>query len=125
MKLTLLLAASLFLSNTHAHVQSPAHIPLKESLETGIMHGVLKVGNASKEPQYFRIDVIDHDNKNIRFVTSERVIRLESGQTERIDFYVRKSDVDNIKYVCSKSVFTDYQKATTATMICSAIGDKK
>ena len=123
MKKFFVMAALLFATSTAAHEMTPTYPELKPSYVEGILVAKLNLWNRRQDVSYYEIKVFDQDFNPIRFAAVDRILKLNYLDKTTFDVYIRKFDVNRVKYICteSKLLKSDVQSTGIKSMICSKI----
>jgi hypothetical protein len=113
----LLLSASI-----QSHEQTPTYPTWKTSGINGIKKTNIRVWNKRPDIEYYEIGVFEEDLKTpIPFVTAYKVIPLAYLKEVKFDIYIRESNIEEARYVCSLSKLRSSNESQTllVTRICS------
>ena len=71
--------------------------------------------------EYYEIGVFDGDWQPIPFVTAYKILPVEYLQEVKIDIYIKESNTEEARYVCSLSKLRSSNESQTllVTRICS------
>lgn len=103
------------------HEMTPTYPKLQPSHLDGVYKTTMEMFNKRADVEYYEIGVFDKDFKAIPFVTTYNVIKIKYLGHVTFDVYVRKADVKNAVYVCSRSKLRkdDTTKTAVSSRICS------
>ena len=113
----LLLSASI-----QSHEQTPTYPTWKTSGINGIKKTNIRVWNKRPDIEYYEIGVFKEDLKTpIPFVTAYKVIPLAYLKEVKFDIYIRESNIEEARYVCSLSKLRSSNESQTllVTRVCS------
>lgn len=106
-----------------AHEMTPTYPELRPSYVEGLYATTMQMFNKRADVEYYEIAVFDENWNPIPFVTSYNVIKIEYLSKVTFDIYIRKGDVNDARYICSKSKLRKENITRTAinSRICSKI----
>ena len=112
----LLLSASI-----QSHEQTPTYPTWKTSGIDGIKKTNIRVWNKRPDIEYYEIGVFDGDWQPIPFVTAYKILPVKYLQEVKVDIYIRESNIEEARYVCSLSKLRSSNESQTllVTRICS------
>lgn len=104
-----------------AHEMTPTYPTLEPSHLDGVYKTTMEMFNKRQDVEYYEIGVFDKDFNPIPFVSSYHVFKLKYLGHVMFDVYIRKEDVKNAVYICSKSKLRKEDSVRTAvsSRICS------
>jgi len=105
-----------------SHEQTPTYPTWKPSGIDGIKKTNIRVWNKRPEIKYYEIGVFQEDLETpIPFVTAYKVIPLEYLKEVKFDIYIRVSNIEEARYVCSLSKLRSNNESQTllVTRVCS------
>lgn len=113
----------MFYSQASAHEMTPTYFELTPSYVDNVLKTTIEIFNRREDVKYYEIDVYDKDWNPIPFVTINKIIEIKYLAKESIDIYIRKSDRDEVTYICTLSKFLkgNETKTNVASRICSKI----
>ena len=105
----------------HAHEMVPTYPKWKSSHVSGVIKTKMEVFNKRKDVEYYEIGVFDKDWKNVPFVTTYKIFKLDYLQRVAFEIYINESDKAKAVYVCSKSKLRkeDSKRTGVISRICS------
>lgn len=106
-----------------AHEMTPTYPKFRPSVQDGIVVTTMQMFNKRADVQYYEIGVFDKDRNPVPFVSSYSIMKIEYLGHVTFDVYIRKSDLDRVTYICSKSKLRKDSNVRTAisSMICSKV----
>ena len=105
-----------------SHEQSPNYHNWKPSGIDEIKKTNIRVWNKRPDIEYYEIGVFEEDLKTpIPFVTAYKVIPLKYLKEVKFDIYIRESNIEEARYVCSLSKLRSSNESQTllVTRVCS------
>lgn len=106
----------------HSHQQTPTYPEWTVSGVSGIKKTNIRVWNKRPDIEYYEIGVFEEDLKTpIPFVTAYKVIPLAYLKEVKFDIYIRESNIEEARYVCSLSKLRSSNESQTllVTRVCS------
>lgn len=118
-----LISLFLFCGYASAHEFTPTYPELEPSMLTGVYKAEMHLFNSRKEIDYYGISVYDKDWKPIPFASEDKLIKIDYLGRKSLVVYVRQTDKNRVKYICSKSkILADVKETSVvASRICSKI----
>ena len=122
-QLKALVIITLLGSGVSAHEQTPAYPKMKYSTVKDVVKFELSIFNQRERVKYYRIALFDRNFVGLPFSTRHRIIKVDYQTRKNFDVYVRKSDLDEAKYICtiSKTMKERGSKPFVRSMVCSKI----
>jgi hypothetical protein len=110
-----------FVTGASAHEMTPTYPKLRPSHLDGVYKTTMEMFNKRSDVEYYEIGVFDKDFKPIPFVTSYNIIKIKYLGKVTFDVYIRKADLGNARYICSRSKLRkiDTTKTAVSSRICS------
>jgi hypothetical protein len=123
MKILILLLSVLVSVSSNAHEMTPTYPELRPSHVPDVYTTTLEMFNRRSDVEYYDIGVFDNDWNPIPFVSAYKVIRLQYLGHVKFDIYIRKRDVDNVEFICSRSKIRkeDVTRTAISSKICSRV----
>ena len=122
MRSSIALCLLLLSASIQSHEQTPTYPTWKTSGIDGIKKTNISVWNKRPDIEYYEIGVFDEDLKTpIPFVTAYKVIPLAYLKEVKFDIYIRESNIEEARYVCSLSKLRSSNESQTllVTRVCS------
>lgn len=118
-----LLVLALFCGYASAHEFTPTYPEFEPASLTGVYKADMKLFNSRKDIEYYGISVYDKNWNPIPFASESKLIKLDYLGRKNLVIYVRNTDKDRVKYICSKSkILADIKETSVvASRICSKI----
>ena len=108
-----------------AHQFTPAYPKLVPSYVREIWKADMNLLNMRQDVEYFEFGVFDKDWEGIPFALSgNRIVRIKYLERKDINVFIKREDVDRVKYICSKSkILAGQTKQITSisSRICSKV----
>jgi len=106
-----------------AHEMLPTYPKMEASHIKDVYVTTMRMFNKREDVEFYELGVFDEDWNPIPFVTSYSVIKIEYLGKVEFDLYIRKTDVDDVEYICSKSKLRKRDDVVTAiaSRICSRV----
>lgn len=119
----LLLALLLVGASVHAHQWTPTYPTWEESYMTGIVQTRMKLFNTREDVDYYEVQVLDVNMKELDFATTDRIVHAPYLQRKSVDIYIRRTDIDRAVYICttSKLLVAGNTGASVSSRICSKV----
>ena len=110
-------------SVAQAHEMTPTYPKLRPSHLDNVYVTEMEMFNKRNDVEYYEIGVFDKDFNPIPFVTSYKVLNIKYLGHVSFDVYIRKDDVSEAEYICSKSKLRkeDTKRTAVNSRICSRI----
>ena len=104
-----------------AHELTPTYPELRSSYMNDVYEVKLKMWNARVDVEYYKIEVTDEDWKDVPFITTEKVFRLEHFGRRNISIFL-PSDT-TATYICTRSMLEkgNASKSIISSKVCSKI----
>jgi hypothetical protein len=108
-------------SVANAHEMTPTYPKLEPSHLDGVVKTTMQMFNKREDVEYYEIGVFDQEFKPVPFVTSYTIVKIKYLGKVTFDVYLRKSDMEQAVYVCSRSKLRKDTQVRTAiaSTICS------
>jgi hypothetical protein len=108
-------------SVAQAHEMLPTYPRLKPSYVDDVMQVQMRMFNKRQDVEWYEVGVFDAEWKAVPFVTGYRILKVEYLSHVRFDVYVRESDAQRARYICSQSKLRrdDSEGTVIASRICS------
>jgi hypothetical protein len=122
MRSSIALCLLLLSASIQSHEQTPTNPTWKTSGIDGIKKTNIRVWNKRPDIEYYEIGVFEEDLKTpIPFVTAYKVIPLAYLKEVKFDIYIRESNIEEARYVCSLSKLRSSNESQTllVTRVCS------
>ena len=121
MRSSVALCLLLFNYAVHSHEQTPTYPTWKASGISEVKKTQLKLWNSRPDIEYYEIGGFDGDWQPIPFVTAYKILPVEYLQEVKIDIYIRESNIEEARYVCSLSKLRSSNESQTllVTRVCS------
>ena len=89
----------------------------------GIVQTRMRLFNTRQDVDYYEVQVLDSNMKEIDFATSDRIVHAPYLNKRSVDIYIRKLDVDRAVYICSisKLLVAGNTGASVSSRICSKV----
>jgi hypothetical protein len=83
----------------------------------------MKMWNRREDVLYYEIGVFDEEWKPVAFASENKILQIAYLGRTTFDLYVRDSDLNRIKYICttSKQLKQDVQSTGIKSRICSKV----
>jgi hypothetical protein len=110
-------------SAVYAHEMTPTYPKFNTSYIDGVASTTLELFNKRADVEYYEIGVFNADWKSVDFVTKYQVVRVPYLNKVILEIFVRKSDLDQVVYICSQSKLRkqDITRTAISSKICSKI----
>lgn len=110
-------------SVAQAHEMTPTYPKLRPSHLDNVYVTTMEMFNKRDDVEFYEIGVFDKDFNPIPFVTSYKVLNIKYLGHVSFDVYIRKDDVSEAEYICSKSKLRkeDTKRTAVNSRICSRI----
>lgn len=114
---------ALLVGYVHAHEFTPTYPKMRPSYVPGVYVTTMKLFNKRQDVSYYKVGVFDNNWNAISFAASSDIVQLNYLSSTNIDVYIRKEDLNKATYICTKSMISLDNKASTAiaSRICSKI----
>ena len=112
----------LFNYAVHSHEQTPTYPKWTVSGVSEVKKTQIRLWNSRPDIEYYEIGVFEEDLKTpIPFVTAYKVIPLAYLKEVKFDIYIRESNIEEARYVCSLSKLRSSNESQTllVTRVCS------
>lgn len=120
--LSLTLVGMLTCGPLQAHELTPTYPKLSQSIYDGVIRTTLTLFNRREDIQYYKIEVYDKDWKKLPFASEVNIIQIDYLQRKTFDIYIRKTDAENMGYICTRSkILKGDESSVIASNICSKI----
>ena len=108
-------------SVAQAHEMLPTYPRFAPSYVDDVMQVQMRMFNRRQDVEWYEVGVFDAQWKPVPFVTGYRILKVEYLSHVRFDVYIRKSDAQKAKYICSQSKLRREKEDGTviASRICS------
>ena len=105
----------------HSHEQTPTYPTWKLSGINEVKKTQIRLWNSRPDIEYYEIGVFDGEWQPIPFVTAYKILPIKYLQEKKIDIYIRESNIEEARYVCSLSKLRSNDESQTllVTRICS------
>ena len=119
----LLLALLLVSADVGAHQWTPAYPEWTDSYMTGIVQTRMKLFNTRRDVDYFEVQVLDENMRQLDFATTDRIVHAPHLKRKTVDIYIRRTDIDRAVYICSvsKLLVAGNTGASVSSRICSKV----
>ena len=116
-------AAALTYTSVAAHELTPTYPEMRPSYIEEVSVTQMKMWNRRDDVFYYEISVFDKEWKPVAFATKNKIIELGYLAKTTFDLYIRDSDLNRIKYICttSKQLKQDVQSTGVKSRICSKV----
>ena len=106
-----------------AHQWTPTYPVMKNSYASNVMVTRMELFNSRNDVTYYEIGVFDADFIPVPFAAESKIINIQHLGRKSIDVFIRKKDIGQAVYICSKSKLLARGSATTSisSRICSKI----
>ena len=123
MRLISIIAAALITSSAAAHELTPTYPEIESAYVDGVSVIKMKMWNRRDDASYYEVNVYDSEWKPVPFATPEKIIKLGYLEHKSFELYIRDTDRDKIKYICttSKQLKQDVQSTGIKSRICSKV----
>lgn len=117
------IVVALINTNATAHELTPTYPEMSPSYIEDVSVTQMKMWNRREDVSYYEIGVFDEEWKPVAFAAENKILRLGYLGRTTFDLYVRDSDLDRIKYICttSKQLKQDVQSTGIKSRICSKV----
>ena len=121
MRSSVALCLLLFNYAVHSHEQTPTYLKWTVSGVSEVKKTQIRLWNSRPDIEYYEIGVFDGDWQPIPFVTAYKILPVKYLQEVKIDIYIKESNIEETRYVCSLSKLRSSNESQTllATRICS------
>ena len=121
MRSSVALCLLLFNYAVHSHEQTPTYPKWTVSGVSEVKKTQIRLWNSRPDIEYYEIGVFDGNWQPIPFVTAYKIIPVEYLQEVKIDIYIKESNIEETRYVCSLSKLRSSNESQTllVTRICS------
>ena len=111
----------LFNYAVHSHEQTPTYPKWTVSGVSEVKKTQIRLWNSRPDIEYYEIGVFDGDWQPIPFVTAYKILPVKYLQEVKVDIYIRGSNIEEARYVCSLSKLRSSNESQTllVTRICS------
>lgn len=123
MKKLLLAAALMFSTGAAAHEMTPTYFRILPTQYDNIYMSTIELFNRREDADRYQFEVYTEDWVPIEFASFDRYVKIEYGQGIEAKLYFRKSDINRITYICSRSMADNI--TNVASLICSKIDGEK
>ena len=105
----------------HSHEQTPTYPTWKLSGINEVKKTQIRLWNSRPDIEHYEIGVFDGEWQPIPFVTAYKILPIKYLQEKKIDIYIRESNIEEARYVCSLSKLRSNDESQTllVTRICS------
>ena len=112
-----------FPQTADAHQWTPTYPEWHESYMTGIVQTRMKLFNTRRDVDYYEVQVLDVNMKELDFATTDRIVHAPYLKRKSIDIYIRRTDIDRAVYICSisKLLVEGNTGASVSSRICSKV----
>ena len=112
-----------FVSVASAHEMTPTYPKMRPSHLDNVYVTTMEMFNKRNDVEFYEIGVFDKDFNPIPFVTSYRLLNIKYLGHVSFDIYIRKDDVSEAEFICSKSKLRkeDTKRTAVNSRICSRI----
>lgn len=119
----LLLALLLVSASASAHQWTPTYPMWQDSYMTGIVQTRMKLFNTRQDVDYYEVQVLDVNMKELDFATTDRIIHAPYLKRRSVDIYIRRTDIARAVYICSisKLLVAGNTGASVSSRICSKV----
>ena len=121
MRSSVALCLLLFNYAVHSHEQTPTYLKWTVSGVSEVKKTQIRLWNSRPDIEYYEIGVFDGDWQPIPFVTAYKILPVKYLQEVKIDIYIKESNIEETRYVCSLSKLRSSNESQTllVTRICS------
>ena len=121
MRSSVILCLLLFNYAVHSHEQTPTYPKWTVSGVSEVKKTQIRLWNSRPDIEYYEIGVFDGDWQPIPFVTAYKILPVKYLQEVKIDIYIKESNIEETRYVCSLSKLRSSNESQTllVTRICS------
>jgi len=122
MRSSVILCLLLFNYAVYSHEQTPTYPKWTVSGVSEVKKTQIRLWNSRPDIEYYEIGVFKEDLKTpIPFVTAYKVIPLAYLKEVKFDIYIRESNIEEARYVCSLSKLRSSNESQTllVTRVCS------
>ena len=121
MRSSVALCLLLFNYAVHSHEQTPTYLKWTVSGVSEVKKTQIRLWNSRPDIEYYEIGVFDGDWQPIPFVTAYKILPVKYLQEVKVDIYIRESNIEEARYVCSLSKLRSSNESQTllVTRICS------
>ena len=121
MRSSVALCLLLFNYAVHSHEQTPTYLKWTVSGVSEVKKTQIRLWNSRPDIEYYEIGVFDGDWQPIPFVTAYKILPVKYLQEVKVDIYIKKSNIEEARYVCSLSKLRSNNESQTllVTRICS------
>jgi hypothetical protein len=120
---TIVLAGIILALDAKSHEMTPTYPKFESSFVSGISKTRMRLFNKRNDVSYYQINVFDSEWKPVPFVTAYKIIKMDYLETVEFDVYIKRGDLKNATYICSKSKLKsiDVKSSGISSRICSKI----
>ena len=95
----------------------------QDSYMTGIVQTQMKIFNTRQDVDYYEVQVLDVNMKELDFATTDRILHVPHLKRKTVDIYIRRTDIDRAVYICSvsKLLVAGNTGASVSSRICSKV----
>ena len=121
MRSSVALCLLLFNYAVHSHEQTPTYLKWTVSGVSEVKKTQIRLWNSRPDIEYYEIGVFDGDWQPIPFVTAYKILPVKYLQEVKVDIYIRESNIEEARYVCSLSKLRSSNESQTllVTRVCS------
>ena len=117
------IAVALIYTNATAHELTPTYPKMRPSYIEDVSVTQMKMWNRREDVLYYEIGVFDEEWKPVAFASENKILQIAYLGRTTFDLYVRDSDLNRIKYICttSKQLKQDVKSTGIKSRICSKV----